>query len=179
MSPIRISKFLSLVLRHDPAKIGITLDDAGWTDVSALLAACAAHGVTITRAELTEIVASSDKQRFALSPDGTRIRANQGHSVDVDLELPPVTPAARLYHGTVADVLTAIRTEGLTKRARHHVHMSADTETATKVGGRRGKAVILVIRADAMATAGHVFFRSANGGWLTDHVPPELIEFPA
>lgn len=178
MSSIRTSKFLSLVLRHEPAKIGITLDDAGWTDVAALLAACAAHGVVISRDELAEIVASSDKQRFALSADGTRIRANQGHSVDVDLELPAATPPARLYHGTVAEAVPSIRTEGLTKRARHHVHMSADTETATKVGGRRGKAVILVIRADAMAAAGHEFFRSANGVWLTDHVPAEYIEFP-
>lgn len=178
MSPVRTSKFLSLVLRHDPAKIGITLDDAGWTDVAALLAACANHGVSISRDELTEVVASSDKQRFALSPDGTRIRANQGHSVEVDLELPPATPPARLYHGTVADVLPAIRAEGLTKRARHHVHMSADTETASKVGGRRGKAVILVVRADAMSAAGHVFFCSANGVWLTDRVPAEYLEFP-
>jgi len=179
MSPVRTSKFLSLVLRHDPGKIGITLDDAGWTDVSALIAACAAHGVTITRDELADIVASSDKQRFALSPDGMRIRANQGHSVEVDLDLPPAMPPARLYHGTVADVLAAIRADGLTKRARHHVHMSADPETATRVGGRRGKAVILVVRAEDMVAAGHVFFRSANGVWLTDHVPPGFIEFPA
>jgi len=175
---VRTSKFLSLVLRHDPGKIGVTLDDAGWTDVAALLTACAAQGVVITREELAQIVATSDKQRFALSPDGTRIRANQGHSVEVDLELPPATPPARLYHGTVAGVLPAIRAEGLTKQARHHVHLSADLETATRVGGRRGKPVVLVIRADEMAAAGHVFFCSANGVWLTDHVPPELIDFP-
>ena len=178
MAPVRTSKFLSLVLRHEPGKIGVTLDEAGWTEVDGLLTACAAHGVVITRAELGEIVASSDKQRFALSPDGARIRANQGHSVDVDLELPPATPPARLYHGTVAEAVPAIRAEGLTKRARHHVHLSADTETATAVGGRRGKAVILVIQAAAMAAAGHVFFVSANGVWLTDHVPAEYIEFP-
>lgn len=178
MVSVRTSKFLSLVLRHDPGKIGITLDDAGWTDVSALLAACAEHGVAITRAELEQLVAASDKQRYALSADGARIRANQGHSVEVDLDLPPATPPARLYHGTVADVLAAIRAEGLTKRARHHVHMSADLETATRVGGRRGKAVILVVRAAEMVEAGHVFFRSANGVWLTDHVPPAFIEFP-
>jgi len=178
MSAIRTSKFLSLVLRHDPGKIGIVLDDAGWTDVAALLAACAVHGVVITRAELDQLVASSDKQRYALSPDGARIRANQGHSVDVDLDLPSATPPARLYHGTVADVLSAIRAEGLTRRARHHVHMSADLETALKVGGRRGKAVILNVRAQEMEAAGHVFFRSANGVWLTDHVPPGFIDFP-
>jgi putative RNA 2'-phosphotransferase len=172
------SKFLSLILRHDPAKVGIVLDDAGWTDVAALLSALAAHGHAITRDELGEIVRTSDKQRFALSPDGARIRANQGHSVDVELDLPVASPPARLFHGTVADFLDPIRAMGLIKGSRHHVHMSADTETATKVGGRRGKPVILVVRAEAMGEAGHVFYRSANGVWLTDHVPPEFIEFP-
>src|SRR4051812_11958796 len=169
------SKFLSLILRHDPAKVGIVLDAAGWTDVAALLAALAAHGHAITRDELAEIVRTSDKQRFALSPDGTRIRANQGHSVDVELELPEATPPATLYHGTVAEFLDAIRDKGLIKGSRHHVHMSADIETAKKVGGRRGKPVVLVVRAEAMAAAGHVFFLSANGVWLTDHVPPAFI----
>src|SRR5688572_7482852 len=145
---VRVSKFLSLVLRHDPARIGIVLDDAGWTDVSALLAAAAAHGVTITRAELAEVVATSDKQRFALSPDGTRIRANQGHSVEVDLELAAAPPPATLYHGTVDAALPGIREKGLIRGARHHVHLSADLETAKKVGGRRGKPVILTVRAE-------------------------------
>lgn len=174
---VRLSKFLSLVLRHDPSRIGIVLGEAGWTDVSALLAAAAAHGVTITRDELAQVVASSDKQRFALSPDGARIRANQGHSVDVDLALPPTPPPATLYHGTVEAALPGIRAQGLIRGARHHVHMSADLEIATRVGGRRGKPVILTIRADAMADAGHVFYRSANGVWLVDHVPVEYIKF--
>ncbi|HEU0032822.1 MAG TPA: TIGR02452 family protein [Kofleriaceae bacterium] len=175
----RISKFLSLVLRHDPARIGITLDSAGWTDVDALLAASAAHGVRITRDALLDIVRSSDKQRFALSEDATRIRANQGHSVDVDLELPPATPPERLFHGTVDAALAGIRAQGLVRGARHHVHLSADRETATKVGSRRGAPVILEIRARAMADAGHVFYRSENGVWLVDHVPVEFIELPA
>lgn len=178
MSAARRSKFLSLVLRHDPARVGIALDDAGWTDVAGLLAACAAHGVTITRAELDELVASSDKQRFALSADGTRIRANQGHSVAVELGLPVVPPPAVLYHGTVEAALPGIRARGLVKGARHDVHLSAERETATKVGARRGAPVILTIRAGAMAAAGHVFRRSANGVWLTAHVPPEFIELP-
>jgi putative RNA 2'-phosphotransferase len=172
------SKFLSLVLRHDPARIGITLDAAGWTEVDALLAACAAHGVAITRGQLAEIVAHSDKQRFALSADGERIRANQGHSVEVALGLAPQAPPARLYHGTVRAALDAIRATGLERRARHHVHLSADRETATKVGARRGAPVILTIRADEMAAAGHTFYRSDNGVWLTDHVPPGFIEGP-
>jgi putative RNA 2'-phosphotransferase len=178
MSDLHISKLLSLVLRHEPARIGITLDSAGWTDVAALLAALAAHGQPMSRAELDRLVASSDKQRFALSPDGTRIRANQGHSVSVDLQLPPRRPPALLYHGTVAAALPGIRAEGLQKRKRHHVHLSADLGTATKVGGRRGAPIILTVRADAMAAAGHVFYCSANGVWLTDEVPPRFLEIP-
>lgn len=171
----RASKFLSLVLRHDPARIGIALDDAGWTDVDALLAASAAHGVVISRAELVTLVAESDKQRFALSPDGTRIRANQGHSVEVDLKLAPAEPPAMLYHGTVEAALPSIRAQGLVRGARHHVHLSADVATATKVGARRGKPTILTIRADAMVAAGITFYRSENGVWLVDHVPPQYI----
>jgi len=174
---VRISKFLSLVLRHNPGRIGIVLDDAGWTDVAGLLTACAAHGVAITRAQLTELVASSDKQRFALSPDGTRIRANQGHSVDVDLQLAPTAPPAILYHGTFAPAVASIRAQGLVRGQRHHVHLSADVSTASKVGARRGKPVILTVLAGDMAAAGHVFYRSDNGVWLTDHVPPEFIRF--
>ena len=173
------SKFLSLVLRHDPGKVGITLDQAGWTGVAALLAACAAHGVVITREELDRVVATSDKQRFALSADGTRIRANQGHSVDVDLALTPATPPDTLYHGTVDRFLDGIRANGLVKGERHHVHLSADTAVATQVGARRGRPVVLVVHAAAMVAAGHVFFRSANGVWLVDHVPVAFLEVPA
>lgn len=174
----RMSKFLSLVLRHEPGRIGITLDAAGWTDVGSLLEASAAHGVVITRDELAQIVAGSDKQRFALSPDGTRIRANQGHSVAVDLALPPATPPARLYHGTIAPFVDSIRAQGLLKGARHHVHLSAEQDTATRVGGRRGTPVILTVRAADMVDAGRTFFRSNNGVWLVDHVPPRFIDFP-
>jgi putative RNA 2'-phosphotransferase len=154
---VRISKFLSLVLRHDPARIGITLDEAGWTGVDALVAAAAAHGVPLTREELREIVASSDKQRFALSADGARIRANQGHSAPVDLQLPPREPPAQLYHGTVEEALPGIREHGLLPGERQHVHLSADVQTATKVGRRRGAPVILTIRAADLHATGHVF----------------------
>lgn len=174
---VRVSKFLSLVLRHDPARIGITLDDAGWTDVDALLAAAAAHGVPLTRDELREIVAGSNKQRFAMSPDGARIRANQGHSVEVDLQLAPCEPPALLYHGTVDAALPGIREEGLVRGARHHVHLSVDVETATRVGRRRGAPVLLTIRAADMHAAGHVFYRSENGVWLVDQVPVRFIRF--
>lgn len=175
---IKTSKFLSLVLRHEPARIGITLDGAGWTDVDALLATSAAHGVAITRDELLQIVATSDKQRFALSADGARIRANQGHSVDVELELAPAAPPAVLYHGTVDRFLESIRAQGLIKGERHHVHLSADLATAQKVGGRRGKPVVLVVRAADMVAAGHTFYVSQNGVWLTDAVPATFVDFP-
>jgi putative RNA 2'-phosphotransferase len=170
------SKFLSLILRHEPQKYGIELDPAGWTDVDKLLDALHAHGVDLTRGQLDEIVKTSDKQRFAVSPDGTKIRANQGHSVQVELGLPAEQPPAVLYHGTVEPVLPAIRAQGLVKGQRHDVHLSADLATAQKVGARRGKAVILAIKAAEMVAKGHTFKRSANGVWLTDHVPPEFIE---
>jgi uncharacterized protein (TIGR02452 family) len=172
------SKFLSLVLRHRPDRIGITLDDQGWVDVDVLLAAAAAHGVTISRDELAEIVAGNDKQRFALSADGLRIRASQGHTVEVDLGYAPATPPEVLFHGTTAKVLAAIRADGLAKMDRHAVHLSADDATATRVGGRRGAAVVLRVRAGAMHRAGFAFQRSANGVWLTDHVPAEYVELP-
>lgn len=172
------SKFLSLILRHDPARFGVQLDSAGWTDVDALLAAMAAHGTSLTRDELAQLVRESDKQRFALSDDGTRIRANQGHSVEVDLQLPQVEPPEHLFHGTIAAALPAIRQTGLEKRARHHVHMSDVVSTASTVGMRRGAPIILTIRAREMAAAGHPFYRSANGVWLADHVPPQFIDEP-
>lgn len=172
----RISKFLSLVLRHEPERIGVELDRSGWIDVAKLLERLAAHGIVVTRAELERVVATSDKQRFALSEDGTRIRANQGHSVEVDLQLAPAAPPDVLYHGTVESALAGIRELGLVRGLRHHVHLSAEVETAKRVGARRGRPVVLPVRAGAMAAAGHVFFRSANGVWLVEHVPVEFLE---
>ncbi|HSD86833.1 MAG TPA: RNA 2'-phosphotransferase, partial [Kofleriaceae bacterium] len=129
-SNTQASKFLSLILRHEPHRIGITLDPAGWIEVDTLLDALHAHGAPLTRSELDEIVRSSDKQRFAISADGAKIRANQGHSVQVELGLPPEPPPATLYHGTIEAVLLGIRAQGLVKGQRHHVHLSADIETA-------------------------------------------------
>lgn len=179
MSSKHASKFLSLVLRHQPELIGLVLDDAGWTEVDALLAGCATQGVRLTRDELGALVAGSDKQRFALSADGQRSRANQGHSIDVELGLPDATPPARLYHGTYPGAVASIRAQGLLKGARHAVHLAADTTTASKVGMRRGAPVILVVRADEMVAAGHRFQVSANGVWLTEHVPPRFLDVPA
>jgi putative RNA 2'-phosphotransferase len=174
----RASKFLSLVLRHKPDEIGIALDSAGWVDVDVLLAAMAAHGRAITIDELRHVVETSDKKRFALSEDGRRIRASQGHSVEVELGYEPATPPDVLFHGTVERFLPSIREHGLMKGARHHVHLSADVETATKVGSRRGSAVVLTIDAAGMAREGLLFFVSANGVWLTDEVPARFIRFP-
>jgi putative RNA 2'-phosphotransferase len=174
-----VSKFLSLVLRHEPHRIGITLDEAGWTDVDALLAAAAKHGNAFTRDELLHVVATNDKKRFALSDDGTRIRASQGHSVSVELGYEPVEPPETLYHGTATRFVESIRREGLRPGERQHVHLSATPETATTVGQRHGKPTILVVRAGAMHRAGHPFFRSANGVWLTARLPMEFLEFPA
>ncbi len=170
---VRRSRFLSLVLRHRPEVIGLRLDDAGWAEVDALLAALAAHGRPLSRAELEALVAENPKQRFALSPDGRRIRASQGHSLPVALGYEPEPPPARLFHGTARHLLAAILAEGLRRGRRHHVHLSADLETATRVGARHGPPVVLEIAAGAMHAAGHLFYRSANGVWLTDAVPPE------
>lgn len=169
------SKFLSYVLRHEPGTIGIVLDSAGWVDVDLLLAACAGHGHPLSRAELDEVVATSPKQRFALSDDGARVRANQGHSTEVDLGYEPAEPPDVLFHGTVRRHLPSIRDKGLLRMERHHVHLSPDEATARIVGSRRGKPVILRIDARAMHEAGHVFFRTPNGVWLTDSVPRSFI----
>ena len=174
----RKSKFLSLIFRHQPDTIGISLDEAGWVDVDLLLAAMKSQRDPITHAELQEIVATSEKQRFAFSEDGKRIRANQGHSVHVDLGFEAANPPELLFHGTVERFLDSIRKQGLLRGSRHHVHLSADEATAANVGGRRGKPVILVIDAQAMKDAGYEFFVSPNGVWLTEHVPPEYLRFP-
>ncbi|WP_433236537.1 RNA 2'-phosphotransferase [Streptosporangium sp. CA-135522] len=174
---IRVSKFLSRHLRHEPGRIGLVLGSQGWTGIDALLVAAARHGFAITRDELAQVVARDDKQRFAV--DGDRIRANQGHSVAVDLDLPVAEPPAFLFHGTVSRSVAAIREEGLRPMNRHAVHLSPDRETAIRVGARRGRPVVLVVRSGDMCRAGHEFRISANGVWLVSHVPPGYISFPA
>ncbi|MFF2849943.1 RNA 2'-phosphotransferase [Streptomyces sp. NPDC058001] len=173
---VKVSKYLSKHLRHRPERIGLTLDDGGWVEIDTLIAAARAHGFRITRAELEHVVAANDKQRFAI--EGDRIRASQGHTVEVDLGLLPATPPAYLYHGTVARSLPAIRAEGLRPMNRHDVHLSADRETATRVGARRGRPVVLSVDAGSMHTDGHEFRVSANGVWLTAAVPPAYLRFP-
>jgi len=175
---IRTSKFLSLVLRHEPERVGLKLGEAGWVGVDALLKALNSQGVSLTLDQLKHIVATSDKKRFAFSEDGQRIRASQGHSVEIDLQYPPQTPPEILYHGTAVRFLDSIRQHGLQKMERHDVHLSAETKLTLQVGGRHGKPVLLTIRAGEMHRSGFVFRCSANGVWLVDHVPPKFIEFP-
>ncbi len=175
---IRASKFLSLILRHEPERVGLKLGEAGWVTVEELLHAVSGHGVVLTPDDLRHIVATSDKKRFALSEDGRRIRANQGHSVEVDLQYPPQRPPELLYHGTATRFLDGIRRDGLLKMERHDVHLSAETKVTLHVGGRHGRPALLIIRAGNMHQAGFVFRCSANRVWLVDHVPPQFIEFP-
>lgn len=172
---VKKSKYLSKHLRHQPERIGLTLDPGGWVAVDELLAACARNHMHMTRAQLDEVVAQNDKQRFSFDETGTRIRANQGHSVEVDLQLEPTTPPDVLYHGTGHGAADAIRAEGLVKMRRHHVHLSKDVETATRVGARHGRPVVFTIDAKAMHDAGHSFYVSDNGVWLVDTVPVEFL----
>ncbi|MCD9880179.1 RNA 2'-phosphotransferase [Streptomyces sp. NR30] len=173
---VKVSKYLSKHLRHQPERIGLALDEAGWVEIDVLIAAAAAHGFRFTREELDHVVAANDKQRFAV--EGTRIRASQGHSIEIDLGLAPAVPPAYLYHGTVARNLDGIRAEGLRPMNRHDVHLSPDRETATRVGARRGRPVVLSVDTAAMHRDGHVFHVSENGVWLTEAVPPQYLRFP-
>ena len=176
---LRMSKFLSLVLRHKPELIGLTLDQNGWASVEDLIRLANRHGIRLTRPLLMQIVADNEKKRFALSDNGERIRASQGHSVKVDLGLPPALPPEILYHGIASRFLESILAGGLHSANRQHVHLSPDVATAMRVGQRHGSPVVLVIRSGEMAVAGHTFFVSANGVWLTDRVPQEFISVAA
>jgi putative RNA 2'-phosphotransferase len=177
---IKLSKFLSLILRHKPETIELTLDENGWADVAELIYLANKHNKTpLTQALLKEIVVNNDKQRFAFNEDKSRIRANQGHSITIDLDLIPQTPPDILYHGTATRFIESIRDRGLIAQSRQHVHLSLDKETAIKVGSRHGKPVVLNIWAAKMHLAGFEFFRSNNGVWLTKQVPVEYIEFPS
>ena len=168
---IGLSRFLSYVLRHRPEEIGIALDEQGWIDVDALIAACANRKRPITRKELAHVVEHSDKRRFAFDETGTRIRASQGHSIDVELGYAAAVPPELLFHGTAQRFVEAILREGIDRRARHHVHLSLDAATAREVGSRHGRPAVLEVRAGAMAREGLDFFLAENDVWLTEHVP--------
>jgi putative RNA 2'-phosphotransferase len=173
---VQISKAISKALRHNPERLGLQLSISGWVSVDALLKAFNRKGFSLTRAELEEVVAKNDKQRFTFDQTKENIRASQGHSVAVELDLIPLEPPEFLFHGTTAQSLSAILESGLIKMRRHHVHLSADTQTAHKVGSRHGKALILRIRALEMHRAGHEFYCSENGVWLANTVPPQFLE---
>ena len=172
---VTVSKFLAKHLRHAPDALGLTLRPGGWVSVDDLLAASQRAGFTISYDELLECVETNDKQRFAFDATGDLIRANQGHSVAVDLQLEEKEPPDLLFHGTVERLLASIMAEGLNKGKRHHVHLSKDTETARKVGARRGQPILLRVDAGKIYRAGFKFFLSANGVWLTDSVPAAFL----
>jgi putative RNA 2'-phosphotransferase len=172
---VKISKYLSKHLRHTPERIGLKLAPGGWVSVDDLLAACKKYSFPINHAELNEVVKSNDKKRFSFNSTGTLIRANQGHSVEVDLQLEPVVPPDELYHGTAHQSVESILDQGLCKMSRHHVHLSRDVATAHKVGSRHGRPIVLAVDAAAMHKAGYTFYCSENGVWLVDQVPPEYL----
>ncbi len=173
----KLSRLLSYVLRHRPDKFGLELAEGGWVSVSKLVSELASQGHSVSREDLALVVQTNDKMRFGFSEDGTRIRAHQGHSLDVDLGLEPREPPQILFHGTVAGALSGIRQSGLLPRGRHHVHLSSEASTAIAVGARRGRPVVLEIAASTMSSAGLVFYASDNGVWLTEHVPVDYIRF--
>lgn len=176
---VSVSKFLSKHLRHTPNAIGLTLGDGGWVPILELLSAAERHRFPITRDELDHVVKNCDKQRYAVDVATDRIRANQGHSVEVELDLEPLTPPDTLYHGTATRFREPILASGLMKMSRQHVHLSADWVTAVTVGKRHGSPTVFAVDTMSMVRDGFVFFRAANGVWLTDHVPPQYLSEPA
>lgn len=172
------SKYLSLLLRHQPEKIGLQLDENGWASVEELLLKWDGP-VILDYTSLEHIVSTNNKKRFSFDESGQKIRASQGHSIGIDLQLEPQSPPDVLYHGTVEKYLASIRSQGLLKMDRQHVHLSMDEGTATAVAQRRGKPVLLQIRSGDMQASGYSFFLSANSVWLTEHVPVDYIQFPS
>lgn len=175
-SQVGISKFLSLILRHRPEKFGLKLESGGWVKVDELLAACAKNGNVLTREMLEKVVAENDKKRFSFDETGAKIRANQGHSIAVEIEFEQKAPPRVLYHGTAEKNVERILEEGLQKMARHHVHLSQDAVTARAVGARYGKPVVFEIDTMAMLADGFKFYVSANGVWLAREVPPKFLK---
>ena len=173
----RISRFLSLVLRHEPATANVSMDHNGWVRVDLLLKGLNAKGYVVTREILDNVVATNNKKRFEYSEDNKSIRASQGHSVNIDLGYKPETPPDTLYHGTTYRFIHLIKQTGLAKQKRHAVHLSLDADTAINVGSRHGKPCILIINAKQMAEDGFKFYKSANGVWLVDSVPMKYIAF--
>jgi len=173
---VKASKFMSLVLRHKPEIIGLVLDSGGWADIAKLSEKAAQAGVRLTRQLIFRIVAESDKQRFTISDDGLRIRANHGHSAEVDLGLQPSSPPESLYHGTARQMINSIKANGILPGRRQMVHLSSDPDAAVAVGRRHGSPAVLLVHARKMEQVGFIFYRSASGVWLTPHVPTEYLQ---
>lgn len=174
MSLTRTSRYISLILRHKPETIGITLDEHGWADVDELIAGVSrTHPLTMELLE--EIVRTDEKQRYSFNGDKTLIRANQGHSIPVDVELPELEPPTILYHGTGQKYVPSIDRQGLLPKSRLYVHLSADEDTAAKVGRRHGPPIVYTVQAGKMSEDGYLFYRSVNGVWLTKEVPIEYL----
>jgi len=174
-SDARLGRFLSLVLRHQPEAAGITLDAHGWADVRQLLDGVNRTGRHMDMDTLERIVRENNKQRYSFNEAHTKIRANQGHSIDVDVELKKAGPPALLYHGTARRFLKSIFAQGIQKRGRQYVHLSGESETAVKVGARHGSPAVLKVDAFAMDRDGITFYQSENGVWLCEYVPPKYI----
>jgi putative RNA 2'-phosphotransferase len=168
---VKTSKYLARHLRHEPARLGLSLEPGGWVRVDALLSACRARSLDLTLDDLRDVVERNDKRRFSFDETGTRIRANQGHSVEIDLGLKPARPPAVLYHGTGRPSLDSIMRNGLDRMNRHHVHLSLDIGTALRVGGRHGRSIVLEVAAGRLNAEGQDFYVSDNGVWLTAAVP--------
>lgn len=175
MSLKETSKYMSLILRHKPDAIGITLDEHGWANVDELIAGIAKDN-EFNMEILEEIVRTDEKQRYSFNEDKTLIRANQGHSIPVDVELEEKEPPEILYHGTGEKYVSSIDAQGLIPKSRLYVHLSKDEETAVKVGSRHGKSVIYIVKAKQMHDDGYKFFISANGVWLTKEAPAKYLE---
>ena len=170
-----LSKFISLILRHKPEEIGITLDRHGWADTAQLIKGIRSTGRRIDTETLERIVRNDEKQRYSFSENGKKIRANQGHSIPVEVEMRTAVPPARLYHGTAEKALESIMQNGILKMNRLYVHLSGDIETAFKVGSRHGKPVVLIIDTAAMSSDGYVFKISENGVWQSENIPQMYI----
>ncbi len=173
---IQISKYLSKHLRHTPERIGLTLESGGWVEINRLLEACQQDQFSLSLAELEAVVANNDKKRFSFNETRTKMRANQGHSIPIELQLVPVQPPSILYHGTHQNAVESILKNGLLKQSRHHVHLSRDIPTAIQVGQRRGKAVVIAVDAQKMSVEGYTFYCADNGVWLVDAVPAEYLK---
>ena len=176
MDDIRISRFISLVLRHKPETIGINLDQHGWANVKDLIKGINSKYSPFELKDLERIVAEDEKGRYSFNADKTKIRANQGHSIDVDVELKKTTPPPVLYHGTATRFVDSIRKEGIVPKSRLYVHLSSDLETAIKVGKRHGNAVVFTVNCEQMIADGNEFFLSENRVWLTKFVHPKYLK---